>query len=137
MNVITITLPKMSLSWRWNRFRARVASRMVRARRAWRYAAGTMTEDDAQWITMDCRHVSGWHPLTSLCNASVLEYALEVYEDHPELKRLVGEACDCVYSKWEDYSDATSAASEWAMEKVAEYAAMDGIELVKREGWEE
>lgn len=136
---IALTLPPEGMMQRFRRSRLywRWSSRLKRWRRAWRYATGSMTADDAQWITCDCRYVAGWHPLATLCNESVLEFAQEVYEDHPDLKRLVANACDRVGDKWEDYSESASAASDWALEKVAEYASMEGIELTKREGWED
>lgn len=125
---LTRRLKNTSFYWRWR-------SRITRCRRAWRYVFDTMTKDDAQWITTDCRDVAGWHPLASLCNESVMEFALDVYEDHPDLARLVAAACSRVGEKWDDHSESASAAADWAMEKVAEYAAMENIELAKRERW--
>lgn len=118
---------------RGSRFFWRCRTRIERAGRAWRYATETMTADDAQRITWDCRYIAGWHPLATLCTESVLECAREVYEDHPALARLVADACDRVGDKWEDYGESASAAGDWALEIVAEYAAQEGIELTKLE----
>lgn len=139
MESLTVTSIRESLAARFKRstFYWRWRGRITRYRRAWRYARDTMTEDDAQWITTDCRDVAGWHPLASLCNESVMELALDVYEDHPDLARLVAEACSRVGYKWDDHSESASAAADWAMEKVAEYADLENIELIKREGWTE
>jgi hypothetical protein len=138
MQKITLALLRQTIFQRVRRSRFWWAwrARLTRARRAWRYARGTMTADDAQSITTDCRYLAGWHPLAILSTESTLDFALEVYEDHPELARLVADACDRVGDKWDDYSESASAAQDWAMEKVAEYAAQEGIDLVKREGWE-
>jgi hypothetical protein len=54
---------------------------------AWRYAAGTLSADDAQRIILNCRGPAGWHPLLVLTVEDTLEQAREEFADHPELPR--------------------------------------------------
>lgn len=85
--------------------------------------------DDAQSIMFDCELPAGWFPLLTLTVDDTLDQALEEYSEHPDLRRLIEEACTHVGSEWEQSNDDLYHARCWAMEKVREYAAIEGIEL--------
>ncbi|MFZ5693266.1 MAG: hypothetical protein ACOY5F_18690 [Pseudomonadota bacterium] len=100
--------------------------------RAWRYARRTLTTDDAQIITLDCQDACGWHPLIVLTVEDTMQHAYEEFEEHPELPRLITEACARVSTKWDDFGDTLSEARRWAIELAESYAAQEGIELARR-----
>jgi hypothetical protein len=99
--------------------------------RAWRYAAGTVSADDAQRIILDCRGPAGWHPLLVLTVEDTLEQAHEEFADHPALPRLIADACFQVGDKWESYGDELWEARRWAIEVAQRYAADEGIALTR------
>jgi hypothetical protein len=111
----------------------RFQHRLVRYRRALDYALDDLSADQAQEIVLDCEYTAGWFPLLALTVENTLEQALEVYQDHPELRRLIAEGCDRVHYKWEDHSDALYYARGWAIELAEGYAAMEGITLIRRD----
>lgn len=111
------------------RWRLRCRARIGRFVLAARYAAGRLSVDDARSIVCHCEPVAGWHPLLTLTVDDTIEQALEEYAEHPELRRLVEEACAHVGGRWESYNDDLYEARCWAMEKVREYAEFEGIEL--------
>ena len=87
-------------SWT-RRLRYRCAAALGRWTRAWRYAAGRLSTDEAQRLMLDCRDAAGWHPLLVLTVADTLKHAREETADDPDLPRLV--ACARVGDKWEPY----------------------------------
>ena len=111
------------------RQRLRWQSRIRRMLRAARYAGGRLSVADAQSIVCDCEPVAGWFPLLTLTMDETLDQALKEHAEHPELRRLVGEACSYVSGRWESYNDDLHEARSWAIEKVLEYAASESIEL--------
>ncbi len=115
------------LRWTSSRFR----SNLKRFHRAWRYATGALSEDDAQTIMLDCREPAGWHPLLILTVEDTLDQALETYADHPALRYLIAAACSRVGSKWEEYGDAIYEARRWAIEVAEGYAQQSNIALVR------
>ena len=112
--------------WRW-----RAQNRAQRLSRAWRYFMGRLNADDAQSLTLDCRYAAGWHPLLVLTVEDTLEQARETFADHPELLRLIADGCARVGDKWESYNDDLHEARRWAIELAADYAATEGITLVR------
>jgi hypothetical protein len=116
-------------SWVRDR-RYRAGYRVARWRRAWRYAIGGLSPDDAQRMMLDCRFSAGWHPLLVLTVEDTLEQAREDIADHPELPRLVADGCARVGDKWESYNDELWEARRWAIGLAKEYAADEGIALV-------
>jgi hypothetical protein len=113
--------------------RFRFQLRLARYRRAFAYALDQLAADDAQQIFIDCEYPAGWFTLLTLTVDDTLDQALEVYEDHPDLRRLVAEGCERVHKKWEDHSDALYYARGWAIELAEGYAAQDNIRLVLRD----
>lgn len=95
----------------------------------WRFAWGTMTEDDAHNMAYECATLAGRYSLEELSRDSVLEQCRERFGDVPELPELVADACERVWSKWDSSGDLTGAAEDWAMDKVLEYAEQRGITL--------
>ena len=71
-----------------NRFRA-FAYRLQNASRRWlrafAYATGRLTADDAQIITIDCRYAAGWYSLMTITPANVLDLAITRYGDAAHL----------------------------------------------------
>ena len=124
----------------WHAFRHRIwlvrfrfGHRLARYRRALDYALDRLSADDAQQIFIDCEYPAGWFTLLALTVEDTLEQALEIYEDHPDLRRLVADGCERVHKKWEDHSDALYYARGWAIELAEGYAVDEGITLVRRD----
>ena len=113
-------------------WRLRVKTRLTRYRRAWHYAVDRLSADEAQQVLIDCRYPAGWHSLLTLTVEDTLEQALDLFMDHPELRRLVADGCARVGYKWESYGDALSAAQDWAIELAQDYASAEGLTLVRR-----
>lgn len=118
---------------RFSFWKYRAHERAKRLHRACRYMAGTMSQDDAQWMIMDCESAAGWYPLMILSVDDVLERAREVFVDHPALHEFVTEGCVRVRRKWECYGDELEAAIDWAIESAQEYAASEGITFARLE----
>ena len=117
-------------SWA-SRCRYPCRGRLARFARAWRYVVGTLSVDDAQRIILDCRGPAGWHPLLVLTVETTLEQAGEEFADHPDLPRLIADACFQVGDKWESYGDELWEARRWAIEVAQRYAADEGIALAR------
>jgi hypothetical protein len=116
----------------WFRFRRfLVERRFKRFHHAWCYAIGSLSGDDAQDIMLDCREAAGWHPLIILTVEDTLEQALEIFENHPDLRRLIEEGCARVERKWESYGDELYEARRWAIEIAEGYAIDEDIALVR------
>jgi hypothetical protein len=115
-------------SWARDR-RYRAGYRLAQWRRAWRYAIGRLSTDDAQRLILDCRCPAGWHPLLVLTVEDTLEQAREELADHPALPRLLADGCARVGDKWESYNDELWEARRWAISLAREYAADEGIML--------
>jgi hypothetical protein len=112
-------------------WRYRVEARAKRLSRAWRYFTGRISADDAQSIMFDCERPAGCHPLLTLCVEDVLAEARETFVDPPELPRLIADGCERVGDKWESHNDELYEARRWAIELAEEYAANEGITLVR------
>lgn len=112
--------------------RFRLNHSLARYRRALDYARDRLSADDAQQVFIDCEYPAGWFTLLSLTVEDTLEQALEVYEDHPDLRRLIADGCERVHKKWEDHSDALYYARGWAIELAEGYAVDERVTLVKR-----
>jgi len=74
---------------------------------------------------------AGWHPLLVLTVEDTLEQAREEFADHPELPRLIADACFRVGDKWEPYGDELWEARRWAINVALRYAADEGIALAR------
>ncbi|MDE1990303.1 MAG: hypothetical protein KGI82_07505 [Betaproteobacteria bacterium] len=118
-------------SWRRAQFwKYRLKARVKRLCHAWRYATGTLSADDAQTMIVECQDPAGWYPLMILTVEDALEYAREMFVDHPTLRRFIADGCARVGHKWETYGDELAEAFRWAAELAEEYAASEGIILV-------
>lgn len=111
----------------------RLKRRLARYRRALNYALDSLPADDAQELIIDCEYPAGWFALLALTVEDTLEQALETYQDHPDLRRLIADGCERVHKKWEDHGDALYYARGWAIELAQGYAADEGITLVPRD----
>jgi hypothetical protein len=116
---------------RFWRVRFRSQHRFARYRRAFHYAFDRLSADDAQQLFIDCEYPAGWFTLLTLTVEDTLEQALQVYQEHPDLRRLIADGCERVHKKWEDHSDALYYARGWAIELAEGYAADEGITLVR------
>lgn len=112
-------------------YRYRYGIRLAQWPRAWRYAAGRLSADDAQRIMLDCRDPAGWHPLLVLTIEDTLEQAREDLVDHPDLPRLIADGCARVGDKWGSYGDELGEARRWAIDLAKAYAADEGITLIQ------
>lgn len=117
------------VSWA-RRYQYRCGVRLGRWTRAWRYAAGQLSADDAQQLTLDCRRPAGWHPLLVLTVEDTLEQARAEIADHPDLPRLIADGCARVGDKWEPYYSEPLEARCWAINLAKNYAVDEGITLV-------
>jgi hypothetical protein len=116
-------------SWA-SRQRYRCGAGLGRWTRAWRYAAGWLSADEAQRLMLDCRYPAGWHPLLVLTVEDALEQAREEIAEHPDLPRLVADGCARVGAKWEPYYGELLEARCWAINLAKNYAVDEGITFV-------
>ena len=116
-------------SWT-RRHRYRCGASLSRWTRAWLYATGRLSADDAQRLMLDCRHPAGWHPLLVLTVDDTLQQARAEIADHPDLPRLVADGCARVGYKWEPYYGELLEARCWAINLAKNYAVHEGIRFV-------
>jgi hypothetical protein len=109
--------------WRWHRWHLGI-----------RYAVGRLTSDQAHELRYECQQISGCYPLETIDMESTLEAFRACYGDHPELPRLVRDACARVGDKWSSSGHVGDAAQGWAFDLVREYAEAEGITLPTGEG---
>jgi hypothetical protein len=127
-----------AISFIWNRLSGttwafRWQYRLQRWRRAWRYAADTMSADDAAWIRQRCQDVEGFWPLEAIDAEGVLREARERWADHPALEPLACDAAERIANKWTGSGDISCEARGCAVDLIAEYARTQGIELIERD----
>jgi hypothetical protein len=61
----------------------------TRLAHAWRLARGHLTEEDARALYLQCQNQLGWYTLALLTISDAIEAAREVFDDNPELPRLI------------------------------------------------
>ncbi len=102
-------------------------------RRAFHYAIGGLSPEDAGRIILDCEDIAEAYPLMVLTARRVGEIANERYGDQAAaLDCYLAPACAKVANIWEPGDDIWFA-SNWALENAVEYAAQDGITLAEDE----
>lgn len=106
-------------------------NRLQRLARAWRYAIGGMTTADAHAFVFEAQPVAGYAILETLDVESVAEFAEELFGAHDGLQGWASDAVARVGYKWGGTGDIQSAASDWAIDLIREYAAQDGVTLVE------
>lgn len=126
-----IALPRPIVAFRRTRFYFRWTNRLQRWGRAWRYATGTWSRDDAGWIILDAQPVAGYTILETLDTDSVIEWAEELFGSHPRMAEWAASAVARVGYKWSGTGDIQSAASDWAIDLIRQYAADDGVTLAE------
>ena len=72
----------------------------TRLAHAWRLARSRLTEEDARALYLQCQNKLGWYTLDLLTTNDAIEAAREVFNDNPELPRLIAEACATVGQRW-------------------------------------
>jgi hypothetical protein len=120
---------------RSHRYWFRAKHGIERYARAFAYARGRLTEDQARRMVYDIEQPSGWYHLMSLSVEDTMEDAEERFKPHPELLALIDQACAEVASNWECYDDSYSNARHAAIDKAVEYAEANGIILEPTEDW--
>lgn len=100
------------------------------ARLGYLLANGGLDRDDANWIIHEIQETAGWFPIEELSIGSVIEQAEQYWQPHPAIPDLAAQACRRVWNKWSSTGDVQSAAEDWAIDLIGEYAAEDGIELI-------
>lgn len=111
----------------------RLQQRLKRLALAWRYLTGTWTEDDAGWIAYEAHQVAGYAVLETVDVDGVVEWAEERFGEHPKMREWARTAVRRVGNKWVSTGDAASAAQDWAVDLIQEYASYEGVELVEKE----
>lgn len=106
------------MKMRFNRYHPR----LDRFMRGLRYALGRATQDDAKWMLYECEGIAGIYSLAGFSTVDVIENASEEYEDTPEFREVCEHAAARVAHKWSDTGDTASAALDWAMDLVREWA---------------
>ena len=102
-------------------------------RRAFHYAIGGLSQEDAKRVILDCEDITEVYPLMVLTARRVREIANERYGDRAAaLNGYFAAACAKVANKWEPADDIWNA-REWALENALLYAAEDGITLAEAE----
>ncbi len=113
--------------------RWRIRHRLQRAKRAFAYAAGTLSAGQAQNIVADCEFVAGRFSLMILASQDVLVMAIAEYGARAHaLKDCLPGACAHVAGKGECYGDEDWQARDWALRTAKESAAQDGITLTNQ-----
>jgi hypothetical protein len=130
MQLALIRSPLACLANVASKYRWRLRSTLQHYAVAWRYARGRSTPADGLSLLYDAEHIAGIHGLVSLSLDSVIGRARELYGDVPGLDDWAAEAVDRVASKHDgDGGEMVSAAEDWALEILEEYAARDGVNL--------
>ena len=113
-----------------SRQRYRCGAGICRWTRAWHYAAGRLSADEAQRLMLDCRYPAGWLPLLVLTVEDTLEQERQEIADHPDLPRLVADGCARVGDKWGPYYGELLEARCWAINLAKNYAVDEGVTFV-------
>ncbi|HUZ92199.1 MAG TPA: hypothetical protein VMU78_09905, partial [Methylocella sp.] len=104
--------------------------------RAWRLARRRLTDDDARELYLQCQKQLGWYPLDLLTISDAIESARDVFEDNPELPRLISEACATVGQRW-NATENTAKARERVFELAEAYSRagdrLINVPLVRRD----
>jgi hypothetical protein len=95
--------------------------------RAYRYARGCMSPDDADEIRYECQEVGGFWPLETLTVDGMMETVIDRFGDSEEVRLLVADACARVGSKWDSDGHLRGAAQDWAMDLIKERAEELGL----------
>jgi len=104
-----------------------------RLRRAYAYATGRLSADDAQTILIECQDSAGWYPLSTLCTDDLFDHAIATHGDPAlKIKPYLPAACEYVSRKWEAGDDYYSPL-DFAFDTARDYAAQDGIDLGETE----
>lgn len=106
-------------------------ARFHRFARGLRYAFGTWTADDALQMEYESNCLTGSWPLECVDAEGVAELARDLFGEHPGMQRWSMEAVARVAQKWSSTGDMTSAAQDWALDLLTEYAATDGVTLTR------
>lgn len=123
----------LSIRNRFGLWRYRLCSMLSRVRRAVLYGLGRLSADEAQQVLLDCYRPAGWHPLLTLTVDDTLDEARARFGDHPELRRLIADACERVAYKWENRGDHLCFARAWAVDLAQSFARDEDIALAGRE----
>lgn len=102
-----------------------------RARLAYLFASRTLTQSDAAdllWMVRPLVHIAMLETMTDEDVILSLRDAYD-YKETDTLWHYAQRAVDRVNDKWESNGDTCSAAIDWAVDLVEEYATEDGIEL--------
>jgi hypothetical protein len=111
----------------------RLRRRLARFARAWRYAADTLSAEQARAIIEECEYAAGQHALLTLSTEDTLKQARRIYADHPTLGSLVATGCAEVARHWEDCYSQIEEAQDWAIAIASDFAAMSGVALIRRD----
>ncbi len=100
------------------------------------YMLGTLTYDQARWLSYELEKQLGWAALVTLTDEDVMESIGDAFVIPNNLRDgqlgdWVHDAVRKVASKWESPGHEWEGALEWAIELAVEYAKQDGVVLEK------
>ncbi|MGO9473285.1 MAG: hypothetical protein ACLPWS_07695 [Rhodomicrobium sp.] len=126
--------PPIPLARRLCTLRWQIRHRRQRLRRAFFYATGHLSFEDANDIMLDCERPARSYPLMILTPDSVLDMAIARFEERAqELKPYLADACAYVASKWDQPGEDYWHPRDWALSSAIRAAAQDGITLTAEE----
>jgi hypothetical protein len=104
------------------------------ARLGYLLANGLLDRQAAADVIYEVQPIVGWYPLEDIGIDAVVEAAGYRWSNPAEqILPLAEQACQRVWNKWESSGDVSSAAEDWALNLIAEYAPDAGVELVEGE----
>jgi len=127
-------MPRKSL---WTRLTASARYHGMRSTakrwgRAWRYATGRMTTNDAWDLFLEVEDYTGYHSLKGIREENVTSAVIDHYGEIllpvlPELTKLVRQACRQAVITCRGNGETTGQAEDWACDIVVGYLAKRGI----------
>jgi hypothetical protein len=104
------------------------------ARLGYLFANGGLTRDEALSMIVTCQQIAGNYGLETLSVEDVIQDAGYRWSNPCEdIEPFAHAACMQVYRKWDSDGHLRSAASDWALNLIEEWAREQGVTLVEGE----
>jgi hypothetical protein len=101
------------------------------ARLGYLFANGKLSADDASDIIYECQPIAGYFVLETIDVDGLMAWARDRWVNADDARALAEAACERVAGKWSSTGDVSSAAQDWAMDLLEQYAREDGITLIE------
>jgi hypothetical protein len=102
------------------------------ARLGYRLANERLSVEDARSISYEAMLIAGEFPLVELSVEDVIEQATDRWPNSEEtIHKYAFSACRAVWGKWSSDGEDRSAAEDWALDKIMEWATDDGVTLTE------